>query len=248
MLVILLFFLSNAFADDYSVEKYCFQSQVRSSLVHKKITPILLPSDSVTSDENCLLIKMLSNRRELIQRFIYSTDPQVKIEFSSEDIRREPCLLQIEKIRNKTSNTVGLNVDQAGIAEATNSSNVEREIAQIQTVKDFELTVDQNQVKGTCRFISSNRYEISLEVKRSPRQIIPQNLPAGTVVVVNNPPQDESTLTLQTQIQLNRGQKIEVGEIIKDTQNKNHKIDLEPSADVNLNESKNSEKVYLSLQ
>lgn len=248
MFIILLITLSAAFAEDYSVEKYCFSSSQRSSGVLKKIGPILLPTDSVTTDENCLVIKMQSHRRELIQRFVSSIEPEVKIQFSSDDIRREPCLLTLEKIKEKNQKLVQVNVGEIRSADASDSVSVEKETVHIQTLKNFEFSINQDQVKGSCRYINSNRYEISLEVIRKPKQIIPEELPPGSVVFINNSPQNERTMGLQTQIQLNRDQKIELGGIIKDLENKKGKVDLSPSANAHLNQESGSERVYLSLQ
>lgn len=243
----LLLFSGLVFAEDMSSEKYCFNSSPQAA--HKKISAILVPSDVVTVDENCLVIQMRPHRRELIQKYVLSSIPGASVSFSSEDLRREPCKLKVEKIKKKTAvNTdVGLN-NQIPSVSRTDSLSTENETMDIQTLKDFELSVDQSQIKGTCRYINQNRYEISLEVRKNPKPIVPVNLPPGTIVVLNQPPPDQQTSVLQTQIQLSRGERIDLGGVIKNTTGKGHNVDINPSLNIETSDQDSTEKVFLSLQ
>ncbi len=243
----LLLFSGLVFSEDMSSEKYCFSS---SPLVaQKKISAILVPSDVVTVDENCLVIQMRPHRRELIQKYVLSSIPGASVSFSSEDLRREPCKLKVEKIKKKTADSteVGLN-NQTPSVSRTDSLSTENETMDIQTLKDFELSVDQSQIKGTCRYINQNRYEISLEVRKNPKPIVPVNLPPGTIVVLNQPPPDQQTSLLQTQIQLSRGERIDLGGVIKNTTGKRHDVDINPSLNIETSDQDSTEKVFLSLQ
>lgn len=247
MMILLLLFTSLAFAEDMSSEKYCFSSSVQ--VAQKKVAAILVPSDFVTIDDQCLVIQMRPHRRELIQKYILSSIAGSSVAFSSEDLRREPCKLKVEKIKKKIADTidVGLNT-QTAIAAQTDSSGSQTETMDIQTLKDFELTVDQSQVKGTCRYINQDRYEISLEVRKNLRPIVPVALPPGTVVVMNQAPPDQETGVLQTQIQLRRGERIDLGGAVRNANFKDRKIDIKPEFKLESSEQSATESVFLSLQ
>jgi hypothetical protein len=118
----------------------------------------------------------------------------------------------------------------------------------IQTLKDFELTVDQDQVKGTCRYINQNRYEIALEVRKNIKPIVPVALPPGTIVVLNQAPPDQETSVIQTQIQLSRGERIELGGVIKKANGKDRTVNIKPEFNIETSDHNSTEKVFLSLQ
>lgn len=247
MLIMLLLFSSLSFAEDMSSEKYCFSTS--PVIAQKKFSGIQVPSDVVTIDENCLMIQMRPHRRELIQKFMLSSLPGAYVAFSSEDVRREPCKLKVEKIKEKISDgvDVGLN-QQTGSISQTSSTGSASETMEIQTLKDFELTVDQDQVKGTCRYINKDRYEIALEVRKNLKPIVPVALPPGSIVVLNQAPPDQETGLLQTQIQLSRGEKIELSSVIKKANFKDQNADIKPDFKLETTDQKAAEKVFLSLQ
>ena len=247
MIVMLLLFSFNVFAEDISTERYCFSSsQVENA--KQKLKGVLVPSDEVTADGNCLTIKMKSHRRELIQKFLMTTVPGTQVTFSSEDLASEPCLLKVEKVKQQIENKREVGLDQSLVASETVSELQGTETLQLQTLKDFELTVDQDQVKGECRLVRKDNYSIKIEVRKNPRPFVPPGLPPGTIVVLNHPPADQETMVLQTHLILTRGQKIELGSIIKNLKNKDHSIDVKPDVIINTTNQQASEKVFLSIQ
>ena len=249
MIITLLLFSFLAQADDMSSEKYCFSSPSQSFSAKQKLSAIQVPSDFVTSDDSCMVVQMRPHRRELIQRFILNAFPGTSVSYSSEDVQREPCKLKVEKIKVKTGDELEAGLNQQGIVlNKTDTAGTASETMQIQTIKDFELSVDQDEIKGTCRYINSNRYEISLTVRKNPKPIVPVGLPPGTIVVLNQPPPDQETMVLQTQLQLSRGDKIDIGGVVKDLKYKNKTVDIKPDLKHETSEQTSSEKVWLSLQ
>jgi hypothetical protein len=247
MLIMLLLFSGLALAEDMSSEKYCFNSS--ALLAQKKISAILVPSDTMTVDENCLVIQMRPHRRELIQKYILSSIPGARVAFSSEDLRREPCKLRVEKIKKKLIEKRDLAVgDQSASFADTDSSANQTETMDIQTLKDFELTVDQDQVKGSCRYINQNRYEITLEVRKNLKPIVPIPVTPGTIVVMNQAPPDQETSVFQTMVQLSRGDKIDLGGVIKNTNYEDRVVDVKPEFKLETTDQNSSEKVFLSMQ
>jgi len=248
MLILLLFFSLSAFSEDTESEKYCFANVAQRIQAKQKISAILVPSDVVTDDENCLVIQMRPHRRELIQRFVLASYPSSRISFSSADVRRDPCRLKVEKEKSQNENNSTIQLSNTPSINHTHSTAVGNETIEIETIKDFELSVDQSEIKGTCRYITPNRYEISLSVLKKAKPLIPTELPPGTIVVVNHPLPDQDTSTLHTQIQLSRGERINIGNVIKQLNNKDSDVNINPSLKLEENDKKAAEKVFLSIQ
>lgn len=248
MLIFLLFF-NIAQAQDMSSERYCFSSANAALVARQKFAGIQVPSDVVTVDESCLTIQMRPHRRELIQRYILSISPQVNISFSSEDIKRDPCLLKVEKIKSTNSQEVSAGIGRKNFNLAEENLKAHQsETMSIQTLDKFELTVDQDQILGNCRLITPNRYEIQLEVSKLVKPIVNAPLPPNSVIVLNTPPPDQETMKLSTQLILNKGDRIEIGSVIKDLKDKQRDIGLSNGANASATKGKKTEQVFLSLQ
>lgn len=244
----LLLFSFLSFAEEMSSEKYCFSSELQALTAKQKFRAIQVGSDMVTPDENCLIIQMKPHRREMIQRFLLSSLPGTRVAFSSADIRREPCLLKVEKEKKSNSHNLNVGYEKYPVLNKQEQKSFGTEIMQIQTLKDFELAVDQDQIKGSCRYLNANRYEITIEVRKNPKPITPVELPPGTIVVVNQPPPDQETMSLQTQMQLSRGERVELASIVKQLKDKEKKVEINPSLQYNAGDKNSSEKVFLSIQ
>lgn len=238
MMILLLIFSALLKAEDLSTEKYCFPSLTQMESAKRSFQSIQVPSDEIRVDDKCLTIMMKPHRFELIHKYMTSSFPNASISFSTENIKREPCNLKVEKIKTKSGQDLNATTDQGVNLELTESSSTASEVGQIQTLKEFELIYDQNQIKGTCRYINSDRYEISLEVRKNP---------SVTLLKSSSPP-DQETMILTTQVQLNRGEKIEIGSVIRDSKNKKQSVDIGQSAEINKGEQASNEKVFLSIQ
>ena len=213
-----------------------------------KIRAIQVPSDIVNQEGNCIVIQMSSHRRELIQRFVLINFPDARVSFSSESIQREPCSISVSKIKNISRKEGDIHLSQFPSAGVQIASAKGEDTMHIQTLKDFELTVDLDTIKGSCRHITPNRYEITLEVRKDPKPLVPAELPPGTIVVVNTPPPDQETLYLKTQLQLSRGEKIEIGEVVRALRQKDHSANSQPALGAETKSQGQTEKVFLSLQ
>lgn len=205
----------------------------------QKFKAIEVNSDTVTLDENCLVIQMRPHRREIIQRYVLTHIPGAQLTFSSESVRREPCKLKVEKIKThqKENLNAQINPNVINLREENTNQN-SSELSQIQTLKEFELTMDQDQIKGSCRYITADRYEISLEVRKNPKPIL----------IESQRPEDQKTMVIQTKLQLTRGEKVEVGQIIQKENDKRREIKITPEGQFETMNQSGIEKVYLSIQ
>jgi hypothetical protein len=231
--------------DDMSSEKYCFS--IPPQIARQKLSAIQVPSDVVSEDGNCLVVQMRPHRRELIQKYMLSAIPGASVNFSSAEIKSQPCKLKVEKEKTKITEQTDVALNQFPAAATTKIEKNGSEDIQIETLGAFELTVDQDQVKGNCRFIHSDRYEITLEVRKNLKPIIPVELPPGAIVIVNQVPTDQETSVLKTQVQLRRGEKIEVGSVLKKANVKDQQVEINPNLIIETESQHTSEKVFLSL-
>ncbi len=238
MFVLLLLFSVLSYAEETATEKYCFSSGLQALQARQKYKAIEVGSDTVTVDENCLIIQMRPHRREIIQRYILSNMAGARLTFSSETTRRDPCRLKVEKVKTSQSKNINGQVNKIGLSlEEKSTHQNASEISQIQTLKEFELTMNQDQIKGNCRYITSDRYEISLEVRKNPKPVL----------VETERPEDQETMVIQTQLQLTRGERIEVGSIIRKESDKNRQVKISPEGTIDSMNQQESEKVFLSL-
>lgn len=249
MLIMLLIFSRLTFAqEDMSAERYCFATEAEAQSIESKFNGIKVPSDNVARDQKCMTVQMRPHRRELIQRFVLSVAPHAKVEFSSEESRKDPCQIKVEKEKSKVMKAVTYNLDGRPIVSADDQTSASTDTMYIQTLKEFNLTVDQDEVNGQCRYITQNKYEITLEVRKNLKPIFPGTLPPGTILVGVQPPPNQETMVLKTQLQLNRGDRVEIGSVIKDLKNKDRKVDINPTLKVENTDGAATELVYLSLQ
>lgn len=253
MILWLLLISLSIFSQDQAVEEFCFSSPAKMKEVHQRLKFILVPVDKVQENKNCFTVNTSTHRRELIQSYVRRLESSVQISFSSVEMRQEPCRIKVERIKNLTKQgsggSVAMNGENINInASEGNTTHSGTDVTSIQTLKEFELTVNQDVAKGECRFISPTRYEIALEVRKDAVPLTPPLRP-GTVVVIPDAqiPKDQETSRLQTTLQLNRGERVEIGGIVKDLKNDTKKADASTGAELKITNGVQSEKVFLSI-
>lgn len=234
--------------EELSVETYCFSSEVVRMRVEKKLGTILVPSDKTDSEKNCLTVQMRPHRRELLQNYTKSIDPDMKVTFSSAESRKEPCQLQVEKIRTLKSKNTSLEVSQFPSAVDSRIEESSKDVMQIQTLNKFSFTVSQDVIEGNCRYINKDLYEVTITARRDPLPLVPPNLPANSIIVVQTPPPEQKTISVSTSLQLTRGSKIEMGSIVRDLRKKDRDVSIKPEAQIDNQEQQENEKVFLSFQ
>ncbi len=248
MWLLLLIFNVFIYAEDQSIEKYCFSNPSEASLASNQLVSLILPSEEIVKQDSCLVLKLKTHRRDFIQAYTLKNFPNTQVTFSEIQMRKEACHLKVEKVKSKKSDHTNISVSKNLTADASSTQQQEFETMNIQTINEFEIMVDQKQVKGRCRFITKNLYEIKITVNQNPRPIVPANVPPGTIVVINSPPPDQETSSLSSEIQLNRGQRIELGSVLKKTNRNNKDASLNPDLTIDESNKLGEEKVYLSLE
>ena len=252
MILWLLLYAQIALAqNDPAIEEYCFSSVGKMKDVSTRLKFILIPADKTQEDKNCFTVSTPSHRRELIQNYIKRLEPAVQIGFSSAEIRREACRIKVEKIKTKNKQSIGGGLSNGLIPSAgtDQSSGESRDVTSIQTLKEFELTVNQDVVKGECRAINPSRYEISIEVRKDAIPLLPP-IPPGIVVLVPDAqiPKVQETSHLQTTLQLNSGERIEIGSVVKNLKDDVSNIDINSGAALEKNTGVQYEKIFLSIE
>jgi hypothetical protein len=233
----LLFILSVIQADDLVVEKYCFHTVPNAERAHAYFKSIAVPSDKVVKDNSCLIIGIKPHRRELVQKLLLSAYPHLSITFSSQELSKDPCELKVEKSRLLKDQNEGINIGKIPQVQTDEKNKFNVETMHITTLKDFKLTVDQSTITGECRYVNPQSYEVTLSVRKD----------AKPNLVITTPPADQESSILKTQIQLQRGSKIEIGSIVQELKAKSRNIDNSPRAESKVNERYLQEKIFLSI-
>lgn len=250
MILWLVLFSQMALASDPVIEEYCFASAAKMKDVSSRLKFILVPVDKVQENASCFTVSTSSHRRELIQGYVRRLEPAVQIAFSSVEIKREPCEIRVEKqkISRAQDTEATVNPDLNGSVGNEQIVQDRNDVTKIQTLKDFELTVNQDTIQGQCRVINPNRYEITIEVKKEARPLLPP-VPEGTIVVIPDAqlPKVQETSRLQSTVQLNRGERIELGSVVKDLKNRGNKVDVKTGANLELANEASTEKIFLTL-
>lgn len=241
-----LVFLIQAHAQDMSVEKYCFSSPNRMEAVQSRLQVILVPADKLDKDGSCFTLQMKPHRRELLQNYIKNLDPAVKIDFSSEEMRKEHCHLQTERTRISDSNQTQIGYNGQVQLENQTTHKEAVETSKIQTLGPFSLRLNRTLIEGDCRPLSSNRYRIKLKYLEEPIKINPTYYhSAGTpppVEILN-----QQTMHLETEVDLMKGQSLDLGGTFQDLKNKSYKVSAPDQIKLDELKSPVSEKVILRL-
>lgn len=241
MLLWLIFLTLASHAD--SIETFCFEDSLNKSAAIKSLEPLLLPADKVSFEESCFTLVTADHRRELLQRFIRNRHPEATVSFSSEELRKEACRLKVEKTRIDQDSNSSIGLRGAGVTERKSRG---METSKIQTINDFELAVNQNIIQGSCRFITPERYEIKLTVRKDLKPLHPPVSP-GVIVIVNGRPPDQETSQLSTTVQLQKGERVQIGTMNQKRKNEGKDLGLPPRAQVKNLETSSSEEIYLSI-
>jgi hypothetical protein len=242
MILWLLIFQLSSFAQDLTpvVEEYCFTSETRLKQLFPKIKFMLIPSDQELVESNCLTIKTTSYRRELIQSYVTKLDPSVQVKFSSTELKGGPCRLKVEKIKTiimATSDGI-LNTDLINVKISANTkqkSHEIKEINSIQTIMEFELAMNQSSIRGECHYVTADRYDISLEVRKDP------------LSAAQGAPVNQETSSLKSTLQLGRGDRVELSSILKDLNGNSSDLDIMTGLQIEKSEGEQMEKIFLSI-
>jgi hypothetical protein len=230
-------FLSIAQASEVAIDKYCFSSPAQALKVSREIQSILLPVDRLNLNGPCFSVDTPAHRRQLMQSFVQKADPQVSLVLADLSFKPEPCHLKIEKIKQKSREQQELQLarNQPRWQSATQAQSAS-EISQIQTIRDFELQVDLSKVSGQCRRIGPDSYEIHLELRES------------VLIRPDRPISEEPRLNLQTQLQLTRGERIEIGSLVRKWQEQHKQLAIPAKVNIEQHQTATSEQVFLSIQ
>jgi hypothetical protein len=242
MILWLLIFQISSFAQDLTpaVEEYCFTSEARLKQLFPRIKFMLIPTDQELVSSNCLTIKTSSYRRELIQSYVTRLDPSVQIKFSSAEPKREPCRLKVEKIKTiiMTTSEGVLNTDLMKVSIDGNAKQKSQDIKEtnsIQTLKEFEIAMNQSSIRGECHYVTADRYDISLEVRKDPAPAA-----SGAAII-------QETSSLKSTLQLGRVDRVELGSILKELNGNSTELDMKTGVQIEKNEGEQMEKIFLSI-
>ncbi len=250
-ILVTLLITSHAYAQNIAVETYCFNSSATALKAESSAKYLMLPSDRIENKGNCFSLFANETRRELIQKYLLNSYPDMTVSYSSmEQTSKDMCSLKVEKIKSINMLRTKAQISALGGASTSQTTSNATETSQMKAMSGapFELQVDTQKIEGKCRYINSTKYEIEFSMKFIPRPIIPP-APEGTIVVLNNPPAIETQqgTSLSTTLQINQGDRIEIGNIVKSLNEKAQSASLTPQVSFEKTEGKSQEKIFLMI-
>jgi len=232
------------FAQDLAIQEYCFDSTQRLADITKRMKIVLLPSDQMRTDGTCLTVRSSEHRRELIEKYLLHLAPEARITFSSAPPTKNLCSIQLERITEQKDSTqeAAINSDKLTL-QASAKNNQQTETSQIKTIDVFEFIYEQKQFKGKCRYINANLYELDFEIK---------NVPIPPVVTYGNsnqlaPQPPSSAIQAKMAVKLARGERVEVGQVLKNLKEQENTINSSPSFEAQKTKRFKTEILYLSI-
>lgn len=222
-----------------SLERLCFPSVMEAQKGQAIIQQILAKAvDVATLEANCVNVMIDENRVELLDRWVATRLPLAKKTFSASSAPRPECDLLVTKISKKDQQNKQAGVRKNGFivsVDTGDNENREENFIKVLSGGTAKLKVDESELEITCVVKGSN-YHLKFAMLFVPRPLIPPNtqLPPGSVIVINAPPPpDTSGSSLQTEVEVQKGQEINLGQITRDLRNKQKELDISPSANLN---------------
>jgi hypothetical protein len=213
---------------DRQIESLCFPSRAESSKAAQDLAFILVKGvDSIQQDDACLNIAFDSTRRELFNKWIRQKYPNAQTTFSSEPTEVKRCEIKVKKISQKieTTNTAKVRKSFSVSQSSGNTTQTEVQKLVVSSGNHASLFVDQTLLKIYCQYKSRDNYQLKFEMVFVPRVPPPIIAPPGTIVIAPTPPPpDQSGTSISTEIDITRGQVVNIGQIAKDLNSKNHSI------------------------
>ena len=237
-------------SSDPSVEEFCYGSTAEMKQSLPRLKFILVPADKIQENGKCLTVTTAPHRRELLQNYARRVNSSVQISFSSANLKQESCKIKVEKIKAKNlkSTSVGVNTEFGAAAGSEESDQNIKGVSSILTLKNFELTVNEDTVKGTCHVLSPDRYSIELEVLKMAKPLLPP-VPPNTVVIIPDAqiPKIQETSRLVTSLEIIRGQRVEIGSVVKELKENRKNVDISSGGNLVNVAGAASEKIYLFI-
>lgn len=194
---------------------FCFPSNVSLNSVKSHVNVILAPQDKVFTREsmNCIELSISQNRIPLFRNWLkkrfqisdeYSVhqngDQQIQT-VSSQNIPSKHCKMEMVRTLNSNLNTTNLGLKKKGTLSNTQTSATGETKSNLMLLsgKKGSVRVNDNSVDITCHYKSAHRYLLDISVNGLDSSLI-------------------------TSVEIVAGQKLNLGDIVKDINRKSRKI------------------------
>jgi len=235
-----------------AVERLCFSSVTEANDASEILAPVLTQADKVHREGHCLSLSFGDERAELIDRWIQHRLPRARRDFSSQIHRPELCELEVNKISQRVKKSAEANLRSksfGALAQQSNDERREQSRITLDSGKSATLVVDQRELEVTC-VRRADVYHLKFSQKTRPRPVVPAGvqLPPGSVVVVPPPVDEEGLTSLSTELTLNRGEEISLGEISDKLKGQDKGVEITPAGQLKAQEEEWKTRWLLSVR
>lgn len=194
-----IFFSYNIFASE-DVATFCFEANINLSKVENDISFLLADKDKVQwrSDDHCIDVVTSETKAKLIEKYLNKNYKLKNFENARQTEEKATCQLKMIETKKKKINTVNLNVGNKNNAKKIENDSVEKVESQIllSSGKAGALMVENKTLDVLC--IKKNNENFLLKFYYS----------------------DKNKSAINSEVELNAGEKLNVGKIKKELDNK----------------------------
>ncbi|MCR9205047.1 MAG: hypothetical protein NXH75_10745 [Halobacteriovoraceae bacterium] len=216
-----------------AMDVYCFKRSQSLDQIKSYLQTVTAPKDKIFKRESthCLEIKISSNRKDLLEKWMYKKYRPLKnynesrgtnMPATSTQPRSGTCRLKIETISSGNANTETYAVGKRNTVNKTNTKSSGRKVSSLLLGVGFSgyITVNDEKAELKCQSVGGAGYRVALSVQGGQNGI-------------------------GTNLQVRKGQKLNIGDIVNDLKRKRKSIGL--SKGVEVESTKGSEKTTYFL-
>lgn len=229
-----------------SIIRFCFKSEGLRRAAMSELPTFLLKGEEIlnTSVNYCNDIISTKKRVDFLSQFIGT-----RYGGFTEVVNKEgkTCRLVIHKVGTENKKTRKFKFNKKpGAREETSTKTInERSSLVLTSGKKGSLTFDQQKLEVKCVLIGQSNYDLEFSMTYIPKTTSALTSNGELVKVSDGKPSNTTEIT--TSVQLTKGQKLDIGGVVKDLNDKSRTLSL-TGIDYSKTTGQAQTKIYLSIE
>jgi hypothetical protein len=214
-----------------ALERLCFASAVEAQKAVPIVSTVLVKGvDSVELEADCLNIHVAPARGEVFQRWIKARLPHAQLAFSTLSAPKKECDMLAERVTTKVSNGQNALVNSQGINlqdGQSKGSEVQQHVLKVTSGSPGSISMDGTEFTVICTELSEGSYRLKFSHKYTPRTT--PTIVNGQLVQI--PESGAHPPSASSEIEVSRGQRVDIGSIKKDLRDKDKSVGIPTGLD-----------------
>ena len=229
------------------IQAYCFKKVTDVNSVKSHLSSLLAPKDKVNVVSNCLHVttepirinlyrKIISMKYKVISDYQINDDGTVTQSFPSSS---EMCRIETLKIIHSKDKRNDVQVGRQNKLSQTDGKGEEviKGSMMLTVGLPSVLNVDQENIELTCSRLANNNYQLRFRLSSTIQRDF-----QGRIIGKN------SSSSIDSTVNVTKGQKINVGSIVKDLKNKNKNVSINNGLKLSKTKGKKTIDYYLTIR